>query len=244
MRSKASGLTTALAVAIVIFIIAIILPKFLISDTVTAILSTQGLELVLALLAIFILGKGKFGEYGFRAPRPAQGVSGIWGHWVLSGLAALAAGAVATMIIAFAGASGNPIMKSLSIPQMILIVWVFSSTIEEVFTRGFLQSHLAKAIDSGKSIPLLRVDIPTLISAVFFACMHLSLLFIGADYTTIIVILLFTFSVGLLAGHQRSRTGSLYPAIGIHMLANIGGVIGGVIFGIYTILTGGKLPGM
>ncbi len=64
----------------------------------------------------------------------------------------------------------------------------------------------------------------------------------GADLKTIIIILLFTFSLGLLAGHLRSRSGSLLPAIGVHMLANIGGVMGGIVYTVISIMTGGRAP--
>ena len=141
------------------------------------------------------------------------------------------------------GGTGNPLAKGLSFPQIVLFVWIFSSIIEEVFTRGFLQGHLS--VLSGKHMKLLfvRIELPVLISALFFACMHFTLLFAGVDATTMAVTFLFTFSIGLMAGYLRAKTGSLIPAIAVHMLANIGGMIGGIIYTLINYMITGKLPG-
>lgn len=239
-----SRIVVTLAVGVVIFLISALLPKSVLSSTIPRLTMTQTMELVLALLAIALLGKGNFSQYGFRLQIDPLAPSGGIGRWILYGVVAVAVGALASIAIMATGAVGNPLIKELSIPQIMLFVWIFSSTIEEIFTRGFLQSHIAAVFDSSVRVPVLRVDIPTLISALFFACMHLIILTHGAGAKTLVIILLFTFSVGLIAGHLRARTGSLIPAIGAHMLANIGGVLGGLIYVLFTILTGGKLPGM
>ena len=74
--------------------------------------------------------------------------------------------------------------------------------------------------------------------------MHLVLLLSGVDLVTIVMILLFTFSIGLMAGHYRSKTMSLIPAIVVHILANVGGMIGGVLYTLAYFLINGKLPGV
>ncbi|MFH1699682.1 MAG: CPBP family intramembrane glutamic endopeptidase [Candidatus Zixiibacteriota bacterium] len=140
------------------------------------------------------------------------------------------------------GGNGNPLVKSLTFLQIVLFVWIFSSIIGEVFTRGFLRGHLS--VLSGKYFRLLfvRIELPVLISALFFACMHFVLLFAGVDATTMVVVFFFTLSIGLMAGHLRAKTGSLIPAIAVHILANIGGAIGGIIYTIVNYLITGKLP--
>jgi len=234
----------ALTVAIVIFLIAIILPKLFIVQPVARVATTQALELGLSLLAIAVLGKARFADYGFRRPILDRPASEALLRWIPVGLGAVALGAVATTATLITGAGGNPIAKQLTFLQIILFVWIFSSTIEEIFTRGFLQSHLAPAVPGSFRFLFFRVETAAFISALFFSLMHLSLLLSGAGLVSIIILLLFTFSVGLLAGHQRAKTGSLIPAIGVHLLANIGGVVGGIIYTIVAILTGGKAPGI
>ncbi len=243
-KPNTSGILTAIVAAVIIFLVAIFLPKVLISNQITALAVTQGTELVLALLAILIIGRGKFAEYGFRKPKLDKPGLTVFMQWLLPAFIVLIVGAVASLAIAFSGGTGNPLVRQLTFPLMILFVWINSSIIEEIFTRGFLQGHLMKVMDNTVKVPILNVTYPTLISALFFSLMHLVVLMHGADAVTMVVLLLFTFTLGLLAGNQMAKTNSLIPAIGIHMLGNIGGVIGGIIYGIYTLLTGGKLPGM
>jgi len=238
-----SRITTALTAAIGIYLIAVVLPKFIISGTLPKLMTTQGLELLLSLLAIVIFGRSKFSEYGFCLPGANQQTSEVKTRWIRISMMALLLGIVATPLILGLGGKGNPWIKNLTIPQIIIFVWVLSSTIEEVFTRGFLQGHLS--VLSGKYLKLLflRIELPVLISALFFACMHFVLLFTGVDAITMTVTFFFTFSIGLMAGHLRAKTGSLIPAITVHLLANIGGMIGGIIFALINFLTTGKLPG-
>jgi len=235
---------TALSVAVAIFFIAVVIPKLAISGHIPALATTQGLELLLALLAIIIFGKGRFADYGFCLPKKDSASPHGSSRWVLISLTAPLLGIPASILILALGGSGNPAAKNLALPQIILFVWIFSSVIEEIFTRGFLQGHLSGL--SGKYIDfrLLRIELPVLISASFFACIHLVLLMIGADAITIAVTLLFTFSIGLMAGHLRQKTGSLIPAIAVHMLANIGGMIGGIIYAIINYMITGKMPGV
>jgi membrane protease YdiL (CAAX protease family) len=231
-----------LSVAIVIYVIAVIMPKFVLDGIVAKVLTTQGLEVGLSIVAIAIFGKGRFRDYGFRLPQAgyfsAEGLARLL--WPILG--ALAVGAVASLSVMISGGGGNPLVKQLSFPQIILFVWIFSSIIEEVFTRGFLQSHLAGGLPAER-LPIIGVSRATLISALFFAAMHLSLIAIGVDVASIFVTLAFTFCLGLLCGHQREKSGSLLPAIGLHMLGNIGGFIGGILYLLFTVLTSGTPPG-
>ena len=183
---------TALLTAIGIFLIAIVIPKFLFSRTILSLAITQGLELFLSLLAIVIFGKSKFSEYGFCLPKKFEFSSGKKMRWLLISLTAPILGIMASIAILSLGGVGNPLVKELTLPQILLFVWIFSSIIEEIFTRGFLQGHLS--VLSGKYVKLLffRVELPVLISALFFASMHFVLLLAGIDITTMVVTFLFT----------------------------------------------------
>ncbi|SYZ73136.1 membrane hypothetical protein [Candidatus Zixiibacteriota bacterium] len=242
-KQNVNRLITALGVSLIVFALAIILPKLIIEGPVSRILTTQALEVGLSLIAILFLGRGKFAEYGFRRPLPGTISVSKLSHWFWPGLFALVIGAAASIALLIMGAAGNPIIRQLTMPQILLLVVIFSSTIEEIFTRGFLQGHLEPLSHISLNLIFFRTTLPALISALFFACMHFSLLFSGVDIATMIITLLFTFSLGLLAAHQRARTGSLIPAIGLHMLGNIGGILGGVIFSILKFAISGRLPG-
>ena len=197
---------------------------------------------MLALLAIGILGKGRFSDYGFRLPRIAHFSLWVLVKWVLVALAAMGMGALATLAISLSGGGGNPIVKQLSLPQVVLFIWLFSSVIEEILTRGFIQGHLSPL--NGARLPVLQISVPTLIGALFFGAMHIALLFSGADVPTTVIIVIFTFSLGLLAGHQRDKSQSLVPAVLLHMLANVGGLLGGIVFVLLTVLVTGSLPAL
>ncbi len=240
--SASSRIVSTFAVGFAIFIVAILLPKFFLNGAVPKIATTQALELTLSVLAIAILGKARFADYGFRWLRGDYLKVANMGRIALAAGGSAALGMAATGAILITGAQGNPLAKELTLPQIVLFVWLFSSIIEEIFTRGFIQSHIAQATESSIKFVFFRVQIPVLLSALAFASMHLVLLRSGADLKTLVIILLFTFSVGLLAGHERSRSGSLLPAIGIHMLANIGGMVGGILYGIISVLTGHGIP--
>jgi membrane protease YdiL (CAAX protease family) len=240
---KVPRVATALTVAVVIFVVAVLLPKLILSSAVPRLITTQALELLLSLAAIIVLGKNKFADYGFSTPGARQQGNGTGTRWVGICLTAPLLGIVATPLILVLGGGGNPLVRSLSIPQMILFVWISSSIIEEVFTRGFLQGHVSVLGGSYVKLLFFRVELPVLISALFFASMHFVLLLTGVDAITMLVIFLFTFSLGLLAGYLRAKTGSLIPAIVAHVLANIGGMIGGIVYSLINFMITGKLPG-
>ncbi len=235
-------IAVALIVSAAIYGAAMILPRLLFDSFIPRLGTTQALELALSLAAIAIFGRGRFADYGFRMPQPDRPTFAALLRWIPTGLLAISLGAAASIAVLVTGAVGNPLVKQLSPPQILLFIWIFSSTIEEVFTRGFLQGHLQPGSPVAADIKPSFVDFPTVISAAAFACMHLVLIASGVDWKTVVIILLFTFSLGLVAGRQRSRTGSLVPAIGVHMLGNVGGLVGGILYAIVSIATGHGMP--
>jgi membrane protease YdiL (CAAX protease family) len=237
-----SRFVTTILTGVAISVVALVLPKLLVPGVVPSLLTTQALELVLALLAIGILGRGRFSGYGFCLPRITRFSLAAVVKWILIALAAVAMGMLATLAATLSGAGGHPTLKQLSLPQMILFTWVFASIVEEILVRGFVQGHLSPWNETNVKLLLFRVSVPTLVGALFFGAMHTVLLLAGADALTTIIIVIFTFSLGLLAGHQRAKSGSLIPAIILHTLANVGGVLGGIVYAILTILITGRPP--
>jgi membrane protease YdiL (CAAX protease family) len=233
----------ALLVALFIFVVAILLPKLLFTRLIPRLVTTQGLELILSLLAIMVFGRGRFAAYGFCRPNTHKAPDAKPFRWLPLSLIAPVFGIVATPLILGFGGGGNPLLKELGFPQMILFVWVFSSIIEEIFTRGFVQGHVANLSGRYFSFSFINMEWPVLISALVFASMHFVLLVSGVDAVTMTVTFLFTLSIGLLAGYVRQKTGSLIPAITVHIFANIGGAIGGVIYMLARFAITGQFPG-
>jgi membrane protease YdiL (CAAX protease family) len=219
-----------IAVAIAIFGIAWVLPKVLVSSVFPSRLTTQALTLVLSLLAIVLLGKRRFAEYGFKRPNRHDSSKAKKIRWMPISLTAALLGVAASLTMIGLDGTGNPMARQLTLPQILLFVIILAPVTEELFMRGFVQSHLSSL--SGKYVGLhtFRVELPVLISATCFACFHLHLPFLGADAVTAVTIFFFTFSIGLLAGHLRARTGSLVPAIVAHSLANVAGMVTGILY--------------
>jgi membrane protease YdiL (CAAX protease family) len=239
MLSEARNrILVAILVSLVIFASAITLRHLIASGIVSSMIVTQSTELILSILAIAVLGKAKFSAYGFRLPRKADGQSGGGPRWWKIALAAFGIGVAASVAMVALGGSGVPSVKQMTPGQMILFVWLISSIVEEVLTRGLLLGHMANLSDRVVRIGVFRVRLPILISAAFFSCMHIVIIFAGADAVTSSIVLPFTFLLGLIAGHACLRSGSLLPAIGLHMLANIGGAVGGMIAMTVKVLAG------
>ncbi|MBL8216760.1 MAG: CPBP family intramembrane metalloprotease [Bryobacterales bacterium] len=153
-------------------------------------------------------------------------------------LLALLLGVVATNASILTGNLGMAkIVGQMSLPSVIFWVWIVSSTSEEIFCRGWFQAHLEKHAPS--PIDPAGVLLP---SAVLFGAMHLTLLLAGAGVGTTLLIVAFATVLGYITALVRGRSGSLYPAIAVHVAFNVGGVIGGALYVILYRLTTGQLP--
>ena len=194
-------------------------PKALVSG----LLMQTGL-LVFSLLAMLILGKGRLTGFGFAMPQQAQWMSVIF--------AGFGVGLAAAAIISIASTGKSPLDMQFSPLQTVLMIWVYASTCEEVFTRGLIQSFLVPLADRGINVWRRRLSLPVLVSAAIFGLMHLSLLTMGSPILSVLLIVIFAFVLGLMAGYQRERTTSLLPAVLLHSLFNISGSLVGWIVSI------------
>ena len=64
-----------------------------------------------------------------------------------------------------------------------------------------------------------------IVGAAFFSLMHLMAFAGRINPVTLVVFLIVAFILGLIAGYQLEKTGSLIPAIIVHMMFNISGAI-------------------
>lgn len=189
----------------------------------------QGLMVAVAFAAMAVSGR-PFAEFGFRRPVPAKG------HFILCGLAL---GAASTGIILALGLKGmRGVMGRYGLPNIILWVWLFSSTVEEVFCRGWFQSLVAGADKSDAH----RTRMAIISSAALFGSMHLALLFSGMEIAAVALIVLSVTALGYVCATARARTGSLLPAIAAHMMFNVGGFLAGMIYTIGFRIATGHLP--
>jgi membrane protease YdiL (CAAX protease family) len=191
---------------------------------------TQGLMAAVALGAMAV-SKRPFAEFGFRRPVPAKGHFKLWG---------LVLGAASTGVILAFGLRGMRGLAGYGLPGIVLWIWVISSTVEEVFCRGWFQSLVTGAGETDAHGKRTREAI--IWSAALFGIMHLSLLFADIEIGAVVVIVLSVTALGYVCATVRARTGSLRPAIAAHVMFNVGGFVAGVIYTIAYRVATGHLP--
>ena len=206
---------------------------FLISIALLALLNLLGLEktfdnypwleqgtfhsfyLILPMIAIFIMGKGDLRGYGFRKARNVK-----WSRIIFFGLVL---GVFASLMGQWSGDKGfGHLLEKWSFLQIILIAWLWGPVCEEIFIRGLIQSYLAPL--ENIIVKFLRVNVPTLVSALIFGAFHITLMTVYS-LKMVAFTVSWAFVVGLFAGHYRAQSQSLIPAIVLHILVNIGGTI-------------------
>lgn len=171
--------------------------------------------LILSIIIALIVSKGELSRYGFKLTRDIQMKQIIsWG---------LGLGIISTLIESSIPGKENVVWEELSFLQTIVFIWLYASISEEVFARGLIQSSLSRLTKYGFTVFERRISLPVLISAMLFGLVHLVQSAMGAGGYQVLVIVLSAFVLGLIAGYQRENTGSLVPAIMVHMFANVGG---------------------
>ena len=195
--------------------------------------STMLIVVSLALGACF--GESRWKELGLVRP------AGRWRRFVV---VALVVGMVVSFSIKLSPGEGmGKALRGLSVPVVLIIV-IFGSLAEELFTRGWFQGFLEPHRDRLLHGAGLTMSVPVLASGLAFGAMHLTLVGKGVDAWTIGFILVFTTTVGLIAAKAREETGSLLPPVLIHLAGNAGGVLGGIVYVLMYAAVFGHVPKM
>lgn len=186
---------------------------------------SQTAILLISLIIMLIASKGRLARYGFRPAGDIQLKQIIlWG---------LGIGIISALIGSSLPGKEVDVTGELSFFQTIILIWIYASISEEVFTRGLIQSSLAPLVKYGITLSKWRISLPVLLSALFFGLLHLIQTAMGMSINKALVIVLFAFLLGIVAGYHREKSGSLAPAIIVHMFANIGGSIAGFLISFY-----------
>jgi len=106
-----------------------------------------------------------------------------------------------------------------SIWVMIIGVWFWSSITEEIFNRGLVQSLLQDL----SHLRFLGLSLPVWMSAILFGAGHLTVFKISGSPFFVMLIVSNATLMGLVAARYREKSGSIVPAIIVHILANIFG---------------------
>jgi len=184
---------------------------------------TTAAMIVIAVLVIAAIGRGRLTFYGFTAGRNIPYSQLI----TISLLFAVPA----AVINVFIPGEGLTFMDDKSLLYIIVFAWIGRSVLEEVIHRGLVQTLMWPLVGLGINIGKIRLSLTVLVSGIFFGLLHLMLLSMGTAPARVIVIVVFAISLGLIAGYYREKTGSLVPAILVHALFNISGTVVGLITG-------------
>jgi membrane protease YdiL (CAAX protease family) len=227
VRSASSpfgAFAVALGVFVAAFLAASVLPESVTTKYPWARQAViQGLMTLVAVGAMAV-SRRPLAEFGFRRPLPAEGHFKLWG-FVLGA-------ASSVVILGFGLRSMQSTGQAYGLAGIVLWMWVVSSFVEEVFCRGWLQTLAGESTRAA-----------VLWSAALFGTMHLTLLFGDIEIAAAVILVLSVTALGYVCATARARTASLRPAIAAHVLFNVGGLVGGVIYTIaYRIVTGHLPP--
>jgi membrane protease YdiL (CAAX protease family) len=169
--------------------------------------------LVVSFLLVIALSRGRIADYGFTWT-PITGLSST----ILWSLGVGTAGAVLQATLC---PLDMPVAQQFTFSQVVVFIWIYASICEEVLTRGLIQGYLAPLKGRGLHALGLRVSLPVIVGALFFALMHLPAIVTAGGVPSQLVFLVVAAFLGLMAGHYREKTGSLLPAVLVHMLFNV-----------------------
>jgi membrane protease YdiL (CAAX protease family) len=241
---NASGIAGRAGLAVLVFVAAAISPNVLTQLGADSLFGGARwvpyffvkTNLIIASLFLIVFTGQNFDRSGFR--RPVAEVP--WGRLLFIGLGL---GAVATILILSTPARGMPwLIRDLGFVGVVVWIWLYSSLSEEIFARGWFQSALSPWGETVIRVFGREVEVPVLASALLFGAMHLTLPFQGADAWTTAIIVLFTTSLGWVVADIRHRSGSLTPAVLVHVCFNVGGFLAGLAFVIGTSILTGQPP--
>jgi len=225
---------------LIISIVVLVISRFsgiFISRIISASESTELIEkslykLILVVLVIIFMKKSSndLAFYGFQLP-----VKIPYFKIVISTIIIIIVSGIMNAITFmgilrnFIHTNGNTPKFNLSLPQIILSIWLWSTFVEEVFSRGFLQSNLTHLKRKKIKLFKLHLSMSAIISAVFFSLMHISNIFYDYDLLFCLTMIANAFWMGLIAAYVREKYDSIYPAILVHFTANVVGTLPKVI---------------
>lgn len=177
-------------------------------------------SMLAASLAIMLaLSRGHLGEYGFRMATGREARAAF----IYGSIVAVAVQVVLAVVWRLLPSGAHPVLAGSSLLRIVITVWAIASICEEVFLRGLVQSFLKPLREIGVTVFGIHLSLPVTSAAILFGAMHIMLLTVGADASLVGGIVGSATVLGLVAGYYREKTGSLIPAIMIHMLFNVYG---------------------
>jgi membrane protease YdiL (CAAX protease family) len=107
--------------------------------------------------------------------------------------------------------------------QVILFFWIAAPVQEETIFRGLIQC-VVQARDPREfrvGVGDFKLPFAVLVSALLFAAVHIATVRLGSSLSEALFVVFGAFVLGILAGWLRWKSGSLLPAILVHLLFNM-----------------------
>ncbi|MDW5299430.1 MAG: CPBP family intramembrane glutamic endopeptidase [Sedimentibacter sp.] len=186
---------------------------------------THSLMLILSIVLIY--GLRKYVNYKIALPQFIKTLKPI----LFGLLATIIVNISMTVITKTLGGKveAHAALTKMSPLQIFVFVFIYASIAEEILFRGFLMNILKPLKAKGINIFNRNISVPVLISAVAFGLGHLILITTGAGGLFLLRIVVFTTTLGLIAGYYQEKYENNAFAIIVHMAGNSMGVLGALL---------------
>jgi membrane protease YdiL (CAAX protease family) len=123
----------------------------------------------------------------------------------------------------------HPLLAKMTPMQVFVFVFIYASIAEELLFRGFLLNILNPLKNIGITILKRKISVSVIMSALAFGLAHLLLIRTGVGVIFLIRVVIFTTTLGLIAGYYQEKHDNNAFAIIVHMAGNSLAVIGSII---------------
>lgn len=183
---------------------------------------TQISLLVISLILMHLFSRGNLSTYGFKAIKIRRLIKPIvisiptaFLMLILTGIMLMISGSIQD--VGADSSQGKGILSS------IISIVIIASICEELFARGLILGFLAPLKRYGLRLFGSRISLPVTVSGLGFGLGHFCLL--GSMNGVLVTgIVLSATVLGFIAGYYREKTGSLIPAVSVHMTFNVVGL--------------------
>ena len=183
------------------------------------------LMVVFTFIIMIILPGYSLADFGFRRPEKVNYFKIIWLTFiiVIGGMLLFAFLYMGLLQAIFGNGTESSVgldNNNQTILSVVLGIWIWSSLTEEFYMRGFFQSLL----NNLKKYKFIKLSVAVWASGIAFGLIHFSI-YNGDNLFFTLFIVTQAAIMGTLAAYYREKTKSIYPAIMVHVLANIYGSI-------------------
>lgn len=218
MKTK-ERLIYGIAILVVIFLIATQAGTMIDfkTDFIPGSFLTHSIMLILSIGAIYFLRKSV--HYSISFPKFKK----ILKPFAAGLLTTIIVNILLTVIIKISGGDTeiHPLLSEMTPLQVFIFVFIYASIAEEFLFRGFLLNILKPISLKGLNIFKRKISISVIISAIAFGLAHLILITTGVGGLFLVRILIFTTTLGLIAGYYQEKYDNNIYAIIVHMAGNL-----------------------